>query len=144
MKITKENIFEEAKKGNIEVLNHKDISIVKNEHGCTPLHFLSEKGKVEALNHKDISVVKDMDDETPLHWLAQEGKAEILKHKDVSVVKDNNGWTPLHDLARVGKVPRKYIKDTFPWFKIGKRKITHELITEILETNNSCKFIGSL
>ena len=113
MIITKKNIFEEAKKGNLEVLKHKDVLVVKDSEGWTPLHWL----------------------------LAKAEKVEVLNHKDISVVKDNWGFTPLHYLAFNGKVPRKYIKDTYPWFKLGIRKIDAELITEILNTCNTMKFI---
>jgi len=142
--INKKNIFEEALKGNLVVLNHKDVSVIKDCEGETPLHYLARKEKVEVLKHKDVSVVKDNEGWTPLHFLARNGEVGVLNHEDMSVVKDISGRTPLHYLSMWKKVPRKCIKDNFPWFKLGKRKITEELITEILETNNACKFIWGL
>ena len=146
MIITKENIFEEAKKGNLDVLEHPNVSLSLDTLYFlrTPLHFLAWEGKIEVLNHKDVSVVKDMSGWTPLHFLARNGEVGVLNHEDMSVVKDISGRTPLHYLSMWKKVPRKCIKDNFPWFKLGKRKITEELITEILETNNACKFIWGL
>ena len=118
MEITEKNIFIEAKKGNVEVLNHKSVDQFKNDRGRTPLHFLAESG-----------------------ILAESGKIEVLNHPSVDQVKDNFGETPLHYLADQGKVTKKILKEKYPWFKCEGREINEELITEILNTPSSIKFI---
>ena len=142
MKVTKDNIWELAKEGDVEVLDHKDVAVLEDNDGETPLHILACTGKVEVLSHKDVAVVKDRDGWTPLHWLANEGKVEVLSHKDVAVLEDNDGETPLHILADQGKVKVKDLKKLFPWYqhKIGT-KIDMDLITELINTPNSLKFI---
>jgi len=118
--------------------------VVKDNEDRTPLHWLARKEKVEVLKHKDVSVVEERRGVTPLHTLAFEGKVEVLSHKDVSIVKDNTNRTPLHWLAISIKVPRKWIKEKYPWFNLGEREINSELITEILNTQNACKFIEGI
>ena len=136
------SLFERAKKRDITVLSDSNVSIVKDNDGWTPLHFLALAGKIEVLSHKDCSLVKDNDGETPLQWLAWWGKIEVLSHKDCSVVKNNYGGTPLHWLAREGKIEVSHLKKLFPWYKRKcKGKVTKEEITEILNTPNSIQYI---
>jgi ankyrin repeat protein len=140
MKITSENILEEANKGNLEVLKSDLVDQVKDDYGWTPLHRLAWKGKAEVLKHPSVDQVKDTWERTPLHVLASEGKLEVLKHPSVDQVKNKHGWTPLHILAWKGKVTKQHLKVKYPWFKV-KGEITEELITEILSTPNSLRFI---
>ncbi len=46
MLITKDNIFKEADKGNLEVLSSPLVGILKDCWGQTPLHFLAKEGKL--------------------------------------------------------------------------------------------------
>ena len=140
-KVTKDNIFDLADKGDVRILSHKDVATVKDNFGWTPLHYLAMRGKVEVLSHKDVATVKDLG-WTPLHWLANEGKVEVLSHKDVATVKDRDGWTPLHFLADQGKVKVKDLKKLFPWYQYKRgTKIDEDLITELINTPNSLRFI---
>ena len=141
MKITEENILEEAQKENLEVLKSEFVDQVKDNDGNTPLHELAWRGKVEVLIHPSVDKVKDNNGNTPLHWLAKEGKIEVLNHPSVDQVKNNYGWTPLHELAWNGKITEEYIKEKYPWFQVGKRKVDLKLITEILNTPQSIRFI---
>jgi len=115
MKITEENILNEAEKGNLETLNHPLVDKVKNNYGWTPLHRLARREKIEVLNHPSVDKVKDT-------W----------------------GRTPLHRLAEMGKVTKEILKERYPWFKIKNQKINKELISEILNTPNSVRFIKGL
>ena len=112
MKITDDNILVEAEKGNLDILEHPSVDKVVNKFGATPLHYLAWKGKIE-----------------------------VLEHPSVDKVVNQYGETPLHSLAWQGKVPRKWIKEKYPWFKLGRRKITDEIITEILNTSYAERFI---
>jgi hypothetical protein len=142
MKITSENILEEAKNGNLEVLKSDLVDQVKDNYGRTPLHRLAWKGKVEVLHHPSVDKVKDNLGWTPLHELAINGKVEVLKHQSVDKVRDNEGWTPLHDLAWEGIVTQQHIKEKYPWLKVNYEVVLNEeLITKILATPNSLRFI---
>lgn len=68
---------------------------------------------------------------------AKKENLEVLKHTSVDKVKDSYGWTPLHFLAEKGNVPRKWLKKKYPWFQLGDKEITFELIEEILNTSNA-------
>ena len=72
---------------------------------------------------------------------AEKGNLDVLEHPSVDKVVDGNGATPLHLLAWQGKVPREWIKEKYPWFELGDRKITKEIITEILNTSYAERFI---
>ena len=144
MKITDKNILVEAEKGNLDVLEHTSVDKVVDESGRTPLHSLAWAGCVQVLNHPSVDKVVDLDGRTPLHYLAWEGKVEVLEHPSVDKAVDNYGWTPLHRLASAGEVPRKWIVEKYPWFKIGRRKITEKLVTEILNTSYAERFILEL
>jgi len=71
-----------------------DVAIRRDWLGNTPLHELAYDGNIEVLTHKSVDIVKNKFGETPLHYLAMVGQIEILKHKSVDVVKSNNGDTP--------------------------------------------------
>ena len=74
--------------------------------------------------------------------LAKEGDVEVLDHKDVAVLEDNDGETPLHILADQGKVKVKDLKKLFPWYQYKRgTKIDEDLITELINTPNSLRFI---
>ena len=115
MKITDDNIFSESKKGNLDVLEHPSVDKVVNNNGNTPLHLLASAGKIE-----------------------------VLEHPSVDKVVDKYGWTPLHFLASAGEVPRKWIVEKYPWFELGDRNITVEIVTEILNTSYAERFILEL
>ena len=101
------------------------------------------KDLFERAKEGDITILDDRG-KTPLHYLAWKRKVEVLNHKDVFIVKDDKGRTPLHELVTRGKVLREWIREKHPWFKLGKKKITKELISEILNTQNACKFIEGI
>jgi len=71
-----------------------DVVIEGDWFGNTPLHLLAYDGNIVVLKHKSVDVVKNKFGQTPLHILAMEGKIEVLSHKSVDVVKCNNGQTP--------------------------------------------------
>ena len=116
MKITDDNIFDQAREGNLDILKHPSVDKVVNKYG-----------------------------NTPLHRLAWQGKIEVLEHPSVDKVVNKYGWTPLHRLASAGCVPREWIKEKYPWFELGRRrKITVEIVTEILNTSYAERFILGL
>jgi len=88
MRITKENILEEARKNNLEVLKSNLVDKVKDDRGVTPLYLLA--------------------------WY---GVKEALHHPSVDQVKDHDGWTPLHELAYWNHIAVKDLKKRFPWYK---------------------------
>ena len=148
-KITHKNIFEEARKGNIAILEHSLVDKIKDCYGETPLHWLASGGRVEILKHPSVGKVSGAYNRTPLHELAIKGKLEVLNHEAIDKVKDLRGWTPLHFIADgVGKLYKKgfkkWLKRKYPWFQLGSREITYDLIDEILNTPNACRFIYSL
>ncbi len=70
------------------------------------------------------------------------GNLEVLNHPSVDKVKDIHGWTPLHRLAWKGKAKLKDLKQKYPWFQFKKsQKVTDKLITKILITPQSVRFI---
>jgi len=175
MIITEENIYEEAKKGNLDILNsdlvdkiigknggtalhylawkgcleildHPSTDKVKNLGGWTPLLILATFGKVEVLNHTSVDKIESSNSGgwSPLHALAYAGVSEVLNHYSVDKIKDSKGFTPLHYLAIRKKVPRKWLKERYPWAKIGNNKITKELISKILDVPNAVRFIGTI
>ena len=102
----------------------------------------AKKGDVSILSDPNCSIVKNNDGWTPLHWLARAGKIEVLSHKDCSLVKDNYGRTPLHLLAWKGKIEVSHLKELFPWYKRKcKGKVIEKEIDEILNTPNSIQYI---
>ena len=143
MKITDKNIFVEAEKGNLDILKHPSVDKVVDKDEETPLHVLAWQEKIEVLNHPSVDKVVDNNGETPLHVLASKGKVQVLDHPSVDKVVDLNGDTPLHVLASKGKVPRKWIVEKYPWFELGDRNITVEIVTEILNTSYAERFILS-
>ena len=175
MKITKENILEESRKCNKEVLYSPLVAIelLGYERRFTPLHILAIRGVVEVLKHPSVDKVKDTSFSTPLHELAKVGNFEVLTHDSVDKVKDSNDWTPLHLLIHnlsksylfscsVPNQPsyikesleieyftkiytlKKWLKERYSWVDFKEKELKPSLITEILNTPNACKFIGSL
>ena len=71
----KKNIFDEARKGNIEVLNHKDVSVVKNNFGSTPLHYLARNGKVKASDLKKL-----------FPWYSRKIKGEVTERELIEIL----------------------------------------------------------
>ncbi len=109
--ITKENIWDEARKSNLEVLKSDLVDKVKDEDGWTPLHSLA--------NHE----VK-----------------EVLDHPSVNKVKNSHGWTPLHFLAHWGHLTKEDLRKKYPWYKKEIKNI-YKAINEIANTPDSVKFI---
>ncbi len=138
--ITKENIFEEAKRCNLEVLKSDLVDKVKNQHGWTPLHELALKGVKEVLNHPSVDQVKNSYGSTPLHWLARYGAKEVLSHPSVDQVKDIYGYTPLHILTHKDCLTKEDLRKKYPWYKKEIRSV-YEAVEEILNTPASIRFI---
>ena len=112
MKITLDNIFNEAIKGNRKVLKSPLVDKVKDNYG-----------------------------NTPLHWLTENGVKEVLEHPSVDQVKDKWGNTPLHLLARWGHLNKEDLKKYYPWFKIPNGEVTEKTVTQLLNTPKSVRFI---
>jgi len=111
MRITKENILNEAWKSNLEILKNDLVDKVKNNGG-----------------------------ETPLHALARGGVKEVLSHPSVDKVKNNKGYTPLHYLAWKNKITKKELKKRFPWYK-KEIKNVYKAVEKIIDTPTSIQFI---
>ncbi len=111
MRITEDNIFEEARKNNLEVLKNDLVDKVKDNYG-----------------------------QTPLHALAYNGVKEVLSHPSVDKVKDRYEETPLHDLAHAGQLTKEDLREKYPWYKKEIKNI-EEAIEEIINTPTSVKFI---
>jgi len=111
MRITKENIFEEAKKSNLEVLKSDLVDQVKDKEGWTPLHILA------------CFRVKD-----------------VFDHPSVDKVKDPWGWTPLHQLAWNGHLTKEDLRKKYLWYNKEIKDI-REAVREIVNTPVSVKFI---
>ena len=79
------------------VLNHPEISLVKDSWGVTPLHYAVEQWE-KALKHPAVATVKDAQGCTPLHYAAPYW-VSALNHPQVAEVRDNYGNTPLHVAA---------------------------------------------
>jgi len=110
--ITKENIWDEARKSNLEVLKSDLVDKVKNKYG-----------------------------ETPLHWLAYNKLVkEILTHPSVDKIKDNWDWTPLHFLAHWNHLTEEDLRIKYPWYK-KEIKDLEEAVNEIVNTPTSVRFI---
>ncbi len=149
-------LHELANLGKLEVLNHPSIASALDNYYRTPLHYLAHRRIPEILSHPLVGKVKDKDGNTALHILALASRLEILSHPDIDKVKNNNGLTPLHKLVYIGlwesekketiykQKIRKWLKEKYPWFKVGNKRLTYELISEILNTPNALKFIRSI
>jgi len=140
MRITKENIFEEAKRCNLEVLKSDLVDKVKDNDGWTPLHYLAREGVKEVLDHPSVDKVKDNYSQTPLHFLAYKKVIEVLEHPSVDKVKDRNGWTPLHILADWNYLTKEDLRKRFPWYKKEIKNI-YTAVTEIVNIPRSIQFI---
>jgi len=140
MRITKENIWDEAEKSNLEVLKSDLVDTVKNVDGWTPLHELAWNRVIEVLEHPSVDKVKDHDGWTPLHLLAWKGAKGVLDHPSVDKVKDRNGNTPLHGLARFNRLTKEDLRKKYPWYKKEIRSV-YEAVEEIMNTPDSIKFI---
>ncbi len=138
--ITKENIFDEARKSNLEVLKSDLVDKVKDVNGGTPLHSLAWKGVKDVLSHPSVDTIKDNNGKTPLHILAWKGVKEVLNHLSVDKVKDAYDETPLHKLARYGCLTREDLRKKYPWYKKEIKEIK-EAVDEIVNTPKSIQFI---
>ena len=139
--MTEKELFERAMNGDVGILKDKDVSVIRDAYNWTPLHRLGQVGCFEILSHRDVGVVKENGGCTPLHFLSGHGGNAILAHKLVAVVKDNLGFTPLHNLAWLGDVTKDDLKKLFPWFPYKGEEIDVHLVTKILKTPNSLRFI---
>ena len=108
MEITEENIWEEASKGNPEVLKHTLVDRLTKK---LPLNLKFKKGS-----------------------LYLEGSSF------------NTEVTPLHLLTNNYNIPKKWIKEKYPWYKLkrGYIRIDRYIITDILRTQNAAKFIETI
>ncbi len=140
MRITKDNIINEARKRNLKVLKSDLVDKVKNSYGYTPLHELANKGVIEVLNHPSVDQVQNKYGWTPLHWLAWKGVKEILDHLSVDQVKDHYGWTPLYYLAVKDCLTKKDLRKKYPWYKKEIKNI-FKAVEEIVNTPDSIRFI---
>jgi len=138
--ITRENIWKEVEKRNLEVLRSDLVDQVKNDFGWTPLHRLARYRVKEALSHPSVDKVKDRHGWTPLHILADRGIKETIHHSSVDKVKNNAGKTPLHHLAWYGNLTKEDLRKKYPWYKKEIKNI-EEAIREILNTPTSVRFI---
>jgi len=139
--ITKENIFEEAKKSNLEVLKSDLVDKVKDSWSWTPLHELAYLKVKEVMSHPSVDKVKDKYIRTPLHYLAYVGVKDVLDHPSVDQIKDNFGYTPLHHLARYSSLfTKEDLRKKYPWYKkeIGS---VYEAVEEIINIPTSVRFI---
>jgi len=116
MDITKDNIFNEAWKGNLEVLKSPLSETAIDGWGRHALHYLAWSEKLKAHNL-------------------------ILEHPLLDKVEDLNGWTPLHYLVFSKNVSKTWLENKYPWFDFNDWTIDSSLITEILKYSNAEKFI---
>ena len=144
MRITKENIFKQAIKGKIKVLNHPEAVTLKDQNSQTVLHILATRGRCEVLEYPEVATTLDYFSNTPLHLLARAGRLEVLKHPAVAKVRNADDLTPLHYLVRNARVTREHLEKLFPFFKVRGRKIDEDILEEIFNIPNSIKFIDSL
>jgi len=156
--ITKDNIYDEACQGNIEVLDSPLVDLPFDTDGRTPLHELAFECRVEILKHPSVGVVKDNRGRTPLHFIAKElyrrAKQEknwtlgsekeltkVLEHPDIDRNPDIERLTPLHELAAGCLLTKEWLEKKYPWFKLGFRPITFDLITDLVNSPKALKFI---
>jgi len=109
--ITKENIIDEARKSNLEVLKSDLVDTVK-----WPCNW------------------------TPLHILAWNGVKEVFDHPSVDKVKTKYDQTPLHVLARHSHLTKEDLRKKYPWYKKEIRSV-YKAIDEIVNTPTSVRFI---
>ncbi len=109
--ITKDNIWDETERCNLEVLKNDLVNKVKDNYGNTPLHFL-----------------------------AMEGVKDVLSHPSVDKVKDRRGQTPLHILAYKNCLTKKDLREKYPWYKKEIKNI-EVAVDEIVNTPKSIQFI---
>jgi len=148
--MTERYIWQEAKNGNPKIIKHPLCDILRDGNGWTPLHYLAYRGVEEILEHPSVGLVKECHAQlTPLHLLAQSysnltinSLKKIIEHPLIDKVTDKCNLTPLHSLTFYDNfITSEWLKKKYPWFELGNRKIDFELIDEILNTQNACKFI---
>lgn len=94
----KDTLLHDAAYRFVEVLQHPEVSKVRDLLNMeTPLHIAAMR-YVQALKHKDVARVKDIHGNTPLHSAAIRFPEEVLKHPMAAKVKNKDGQTP-EDLA---------------------------------------------
>jgi len=140
MEITKENIWDEAHKGNTEILYSPLADQVPQFDGTTPLHALAYKGIPLILIHPSIDVVKDKFGITPLHALAFGGGTSALSHPSVDKVRDSLGKVPLQYI-NPSIIPRNWFKERYPSINIKGKKITKRIVEKALNISNTEHFI---
>jgi len=109
--ITKENIWKEVEKRNLEVLKSDLVDKVQNKYGWTPLHSLAYHGVIEVLSRPSVDKIKTKYDQTPLQVLAY--------------------W---------GHLTKENLRKKYPWYKKEIKDI-REAVEEIVNTPTSIKFI---
>lgn len=108
-KLTDEEFWKEANKGNEEILIDTRVSELRDKNKYTPLHLLGDMSVKEVLEHPDCSIVKNFVGYTPLHYLAFRGVDGVDKHEDFDKVKNLNDETP-RDLYNSGLEVRRKLK----------------------------------
>ena len=102
-KITKNNIADEAKKGNANILLHPHATKpISSDTKTTPLHLLALAGNEHVLHHPKVDSLKGEDGNTPLHYLAGVGSKKALNHPSLAKVKNRFDETPLHIMSNYG------------------------------------------
>ena len=143
-------IWEEAKNGNPWIIKNLLCDKIRDGNGWTPLHYLASRGVEEILEHPSVGLVKENHEQlTPLHFLVQSysnltinSLKKIIEHPLIDKVTDKRNLTPLHGITFYDDfITSDWLKKKYPWFELGNRKIDFELIDEILNTQNACKFI---
>ncbi len=100
----------------------------------------TERCNLEVLKSDLVNKVKDSDSWTPLHYLAWCGVKKVFSHSSVDKVKDNRGQTPLHILAYKNCLTKKDLREKYPWYK-KEIKNLWIAIDEITNTPTSIRFI---
>ncbi len=147
MKITEENIWKEAIKGNCQIINSplidkklsKDITL---EYDGKDLYIDTKRagitiGKLEKSFYRYFLNV----DIRGGHFDGNARPSRIIIFPKISMTIAKN-TTPMQLLAIRGLISKRWLKKRYPWFKIGFwKKVTPDLIDQILNTSKAEMFI---
>ena len=101
----RDGVFERAKKGDKSILKlPKELLMIKDKYGWTPIHWLARNGVKEVLDlDNELLIIQDTDGWIPIHWLAKRGVKEVLNlPKELLMIQNIDGCTPVHYLAKRG------------------------------------------